>query len=118
MERRKFIARAILFNRKRIGLKQMTLAKAAKLSPAHMSRIENAHCEVRQSSLDRIAAALGMTTSALLDDADRLAAEQARKNRKDALYPVDPPRRDDEEVAEKLREVTYFDDDLPPDDAN
>jgi transcriptional regulator with XRE-family HTH domain len=109
-QRREHIAEAILLARKRADLNQKTLADLANLSPSHLSRIEKARCEPRQSTMDRIAAALKVTTSVILDLADQLERDDERRRNKDAAYPSDHPSRDDEEVAERLKGVTYFED--------
>ena len=102
------IAEAIILLRKRLGLKQKALAERAKVSMAHMSRIENQKVEVKSSTLKRIAEALEVGMPGLLSTAEELRRSRAQVVLVEVEYPSTEPSRDLDEVREELARVQYF----------
>ena len=94
--------------RKRQGLKQKALAKRAKVSMAHMSRIENQRVEVKSSTLKRIAEALEVGLPGLLSTAEELRRSRAREVIVEVEYPSTEPTRNQDEVREEMARVQYF----------
>lgn len=110
MSDRAAISEAIIVLRRRAGLKQKALASKAEVSPAHMSRIERGKVEAKRRTLQRIAAALGLSLADFLHFCDELS-----KSRRQSPPPADayPPhdaasRRQPGAVAEEEKRVEYF----------
>ncbi len=72
--RRAARAEALGLVRRRALLKQKELAARANLSIAHMSRIERGNVEAKQSTIDRIAFALGIDPAVIENLAKALEA--------------------------------------------
>lgn len=102
------IKEAILILRRRADLNQKELAAKAKVSPAHMSRLERGKAEARRSTLQRIAGALGLTLVEFHQFCEELAKSRAPEP-PDAYPAYDAgARRQPDAVAEEEKRVEYF----------
>ena len=110
MSERDALAETISFLRRRAGLKQKDLADRARISLAHMSRIERAKVEAKRPTLQRIAAAFGLSLAEFHAFSEELARKQVPEPPpKDVYPPFDAtPRRQPAEVAEEAKKLEYF----------
>lgn len=105
------ITEAIIVLRRRMGLNQKTLADRARISPAHMSRIERAKVEAKRPTLQRIATALGLSLAEFYQFCDDLAKSRLPEPSPPAdTYPAHNTRsrRQPDAVAEEAKRVQYF----------
>lgn len=110
MSDRASIAEAIIVLRRRLGLKQKALAAKAKISPAHMSRIERAKVEAQRRTLERVAGALGLSLAEFLHFCEQLARSHRQPPAALDHYPANEAgsRRHPSLVAEEAKRVEYF----------
>ena len=70
---RLYVGQAILLNRSRAGLSQKDLAERTRIHSSLISKYENGKAPLGRANLEKISAALGVTSSKIFEDARELS---------------------------------------------